>query len=115
MVHFIAQREKLHSYLLGLHVQQGNWIANASIQQLTAGLFDKSSGLAAATGRAVGVMSGRVRLQAYILTFNDGFHLIAWACVLVMLVIALLHRVPLSYGHFTQLRSSTAPKQETKS
>jgi DHA2 family multidrug resistance protein len=115
MGHFIAQREKLHSNLLGLHVQQGNWIANASIQQLTAGLFDKSSGLAAATGRAVGVMSGRIRLQAYILAFNDGFHLIAWACVLVMLIAALLHRVPLSYGHFTQLRSSTAPNQETKS
>jgi DHA2 family multidrug resistance protein len=115
MVHFIAQREKLHSYLLGLHVQQGNWIANATIQQLTAGLFGKSSGLAAASGRAVGLLSGRIRLQAYILTFNDGFHLIAWACVLLMLVIALLHRVPLSYGHFTQLRSPTAPNQETKS
>jgi hypothetical protein len=96
-------------------VQQGNWIADANIRQLTAGLFDKSSGLAAATGRAVGLVSGRIRLQAYILAFNDGFHLIAWACVLLMLVIALLHRVPLSYGHFTQLRSPTAPNKETKS
>jgi DHA2 family multidrug resistance protein len=115
MVHFIAQREKLHSYLLGLHVQQGNWITDANIRQLTAGLFTKSSGLADATGRAVGLVAGRIRLQAYILTFNDGFHLIAWACVLLMLVVALLHRVPLSYGHFTQLRSSTAPNQDTKS
>jgi len=115
MVHFIAQREKLHSYLLGLHVQQGNWIADASIRQLTAGLLGKSPGLAAATGRAVGLLSGRIRLQAYILTFNDGFHLVAWACVLVMLVVALVRRVPLSYGHFTQLQSSTAPNQETKS
>ena len=115
MVHFIAQREKLHSYLLGLHVQQGNWIADANIRQLTAGLFAKSSGLADASGRAVGLLSGRIRLQAYILTFNDGFHLVAWACVLVMLVVALVRSVPLSYGHFTQLQSSTAPNQETKS
>jgi DHA2 family multidrug resistance protein len=115
MVHFIAQREKLHSYLLGLHVQQGNWIADENIRQLTGGLFAKSSGLAAATGRAVGLVAGRIRLQAYILTFNDGFHLIAWACVLVMLIVALLRRAPLSYGHFTQLRPSPARNQEAKS
>lgn len=115
MVHFIAQREKFHSNLLGLHVQQGNWIADASIRQMTAGLLAKSSGLAAATGRAVDLMSARIRLQAYILTFNDGYYLIACTCVLVMLVIVLLHRVPLSYGDFAQLRPSAAPRQETKS
>ena len=115
MVHFIAQREKLHSYLLGLHVQQGNWITDANVHGLTAGLFDKSSGLAAATGRAVGLISARTRLQAYILTFNDGFHLITWTCVLMLLLIALLRRAPLSYGYFTQLRASSAPSQETKS
>ena len=115
MVHFIAQREKLHSYLLGLHVQQGNWITNANIGQLTAGLFPKSSGLAAATGRAVGLVAGRIRLQAYILTFADGFHLVAWGCVLVMLVTAFLHKSPLSYGYFTELQPSSAPNREAKS
>src|SRR5499433_2618460 len=46
MAHFIAQREKLHSNLLGLHVQSGSWITDTSIRQLTAGLFSKSSGVA---------------------------------------------------------------------
>jgi DHA2 family multidrug resistance protein len=48
MGHFIAQREKLHSNLLGLHVGRGNWITDGSLRNLTAKLFSHSSGLAAA-------------------------------------------------------------------
>src|SRR6266849_6492990 len=35
MGHFIAQREKLHSNLLGLHVGRGNWITDGSLRNLT--------------------------------------------------------------------------------
>ena len=98
MGHFIAQREKLHSNLLGLHVDRGNWIADGSIRHLTLGLFSKSYGLDAATGRAIGVISGRLRLEAYTLTFIDGFHLLAWSCVAALLLIALLRRSPMDYG-----------------
>jgi DHA2 family multidrug resistance protein len=98
MTHFIAVREQLHSNLLGLHVQQGNWINDTALRQLTAGLYAKSSGLPAATGRAVELIGARVRLQAYSLTFIDGFHLIAWACVVALLLIALLRKSPLHYG-----------------
>jgi len=98
MGHFIAQREKLHSNLLGLHVDRGNWIADGSIRHLAAGLFAKSYGLDTATGRAIGVISGRLRLEAYTLTFIDGFHLLAWSCVAALLLIALLHKPPMNYG-----------------
>jgi DHA2 family multidrug resistance protein len=98
MTHFIAVREQLHSNLLGLHVQQGNWIDDTALRQLTAGLYAKSAGLSAATGRAVGLIGAGVRLQAYSLTFIDGFHLIAWACVAALLLIALLRKSPLHYG-----------------
>jgi DHA2 family multidrug resistance protein len=77
MGHFVAQREKLHSNLTGLHVQSGNWITNGNIQRLAGGLFSKSSGLAAATGRAVELMGSRTRLQAYTLSIIDGFYLLA--------------------------------------
>lgn len=97
MTHFIAVRERLHSNLLGLHVQGGNWVDESNLRQLTAGLYAKSSGLAAASGRAVGLVSARVRLQAYTLTFIDGFYLIAWACVAALVLIALLRKSPLSY------------------
>ena len=45
MQRFIAVREQLHSNLLGLHVQQGNWLDDTSIGQLSAGLYGKSSGI----------------------------------------------------------------------
>jgi MFS transporter, DHA2 family, multidrug resistance protein len=98
LTHFIAAREQLHSNLLGLHVQQGNWTSDAALKQLTAGLYAKSSGVPAAAGRAVGLIGARVRLQAYTLTFIDGFHLIVWACVAALLLIALLRKSPLNYG-----------------
>jgi len=98
MTHFIAHGEKVHSNLLGLHVQHGTWITDGGVTALAAGLFAKSSGIAAATGSALGVVGGRLRLQAYTLTFIDGFHLIAFACVLALLVIALVGKSPLDYG-----------------
>jgi len=115
MVHFIAQREKLHSNLLGLHVQSGNWITDNTIHQLAAGLSAKSSGVAAAAGRAVGVISGRVRLQAYTLSINDGFYLVAWACVAALLVTALLRRSPLNYGDLREIQEQLHSPLEAKS
>jgi MFS transporter, DHA2 family, multidrug resistance protein len=115
MVHFIAQREKLHSNLLGLHVQNGNWITAANIHELGTELFAKSYGIAAATGRAVGVISARVRLQAYTLSINDGFYLIAWACVVALVLVALLRKSPLSYADLTAIQEHMNTPQEAKS
>ena len=114
MGHYIAVRERVHSNLLGLHVQGGNWVDEISIRQLTAGLYAKSSGLSAATGRAVGLIGARVRLQAYALSFIDGFHLIAWACVAALLLVALLRKSPLSYGELGFPDGGSA-KERTKS
>ena len=97
MMRFIAVREQLHSNLLGLHVQGANWLDDASIQRVTSGFYGRSSGMATATGRAVELIGGRLRLQAYTLTFIDGFQLIAWVCVAALLVTALLRPSPLNY------------------
>jgi len=114
MGHFIAEREKLHSNLLGLHVQSGNWITDSTVRQLTAGLFSKSSGLAAALGRGVGVVSGRLRLQAYSLSIIDGFYLVAWACVVSLLLVALLRKSPLYYGDLGRVQPPSLAPQEAK-
>jgi len=114
MTHFIAVREQLHSNLLGLHVQRGDWLDEASIMQLAAGLYGKSSGLAAAAARAVGVIGGRVRLQAYTLTFIDGFRLIAWACVVALLLIALLRKSPLNFSDLSFPDDEAPAKQRRK-
>ena len=114
MGHFVAQREKLHSNLLGLHVQSGNWITDTSIHQLSAGLFAKSSGLSAAMGRAVGVIGGRLRLQAYTLSINDGFYLVAWACVAALLLVALMRKSPLNYADLGAIQQQLTAHQDAK-
>lgn len=115
MTHFIAVREQLHSNLLGLHVQQGNWINDAAVRQLTAGLYAKSSGIPAATGRAVSLIGARVRLQAYTLTFIDGFHLVAWACVAALLLTALLRKSPLNFQELSFPDGEAPASPEDKS
>ncbi|MGA8221234.1 MAG: MFS transporter [Candidatus Acidiferrales bacterium] len=111
----IAEREKLHSNLLGLHVQQGNWIADGTIRQMTAGLYAKSSGLAQAGGRAVDVVSARLRLQAYTLTLIDGFYLVAWVCVIALFFVALLRESPLKYGDLSAMQQHEPTAKGEKS
>jgi DHA2 family multidrug resistance protein len=115
MGHFVAQREKLHSNLLGLHVQSGNWITDANIRALAAGVYAKSYGQPAAAGRAVDLVGDRLRLQAYTLSLIDGFYLVAWACVAALILTALLRESPLSYGDLSALQEHSPAPQETKS
>lgn len=114
MGRFITEREKLHSNLLGLHVQRENWITDGSIRQLTAGLFGDSSGLAQATGRAVDVVGARLRLQAYTLTLIDGFYLVAWASVAALVLVALLRDSPLKYGDLSAMQQHPAATKGEK-
>jgi DHA2 family multidrug resistance protein len=111
MGHFLAQREKLHSNLLGLHVAGGSWITDLNIRGLTAGLYAKSSGMAAAGTRAVDLVAARVRLQAYSLSLIDGFLLVAWSCACALILVALLRKSPLNYGDLSTLQ----PVKEVKS
>jgi DHA2 family multidrug resistance protein len=115
MGHFVAQREKLHSNLLGLHVQRGNWITDGNLRALAAGVYAKSYGVPAAAGRAVDLMEARVRLQAYTLSINDGFYLVVWASVVAMLLTAIMRASPLTYGNLSALQEKSPTPQETKS
>jgi len=114
MGHFLAEREKLHSNLLGLHVSAGNWITDQSLRGMAAGLYAKSSGLAAAGARAADLIGARLRLQAYALSINDGFVLIAWSCALSLVLIALLRRPPMDYGDLSTVQQMPAPGKESK-
>jgi MFS transporter, DHA2 family, multidrug resistance protein len=114
MGHFLAQREKLHSNLLVLHVSRGNWITDQSIYAMTEGLYPKSPGIVAAGGRAVDLIAARVRLQAYSLSIVDGFLLIAWSCVCALIFVALLRRSPLDYGDLSRLQQVQASAKESK-
>jgi DHA2 family multidrug resistance protein len=114
MGHFIAQREKLHSNLLGLHVSGGDWITYQNIHAMSAGLYAKSSGVAAAGARAIDLVSARLRLQAYSLSINDGFLLIAWSCACALIFVALLRQSPLDYADLSAQQPIPASTKESK-
>ena len=103
MTRFIAEQEKVHSYLIGLHVQSGDWTVEHTTSLLTAGLSGKSAGVTAAAGRAVGLVGGSVRLQAYTLAFIDAFQLIAWVAVATLVLIATFRRFPLNFRDLAAL------------
>jgi DHA2 family multidrug resistance protein len=104
MGHFLAVREKLHSNLLGLHVSSGNWITDQNIHAMTAGLYAKSSGIGAASARAIDLIGARLRLQAYSLSLIDGFLLLAWSCFCALIFVALLRKSPLNYGDLSAMQ-----------
>ena len=109
MARFISEQEKVHSYLVGLHVQPGGWIEDHTVRLLSAGLAARSNGSAGAAGRAVGLVAGSVRQQAYSLTFVDAFHLIAWVSVATLLLIATVRRFPLNYRDLAALDAGPPP------
>jgi DHA2 family multidrug resistance protein len=114
MGHFLAQREKLHSNLLGLHVGSGAWLTNQNIHGMAAGLYAKSSGSVIAGVRAVDLLAARMRLQAFSLSIVDGFLLIAWSCVCALILVALLRKSPLNYGELSTIRQELAHEKESK-
>jgi len=111
MARYIAEQEKLHSYLVGLQVQTGDWIAQHTVGLVTAGLAGKSVGAEVAAGRALGLLAGNVRVQAYILSLIDAFYLMAWVSVAMLMLLATLGRFPLN---FRDLAALGAPARQAR-
>jgi len=115
MGHFVSMREQLHSNLLGLHVSSGNWITDQNVHAMTAWLYGHSAGIGTAGARAVDVIAMRLRLQAYSLSINDGFLLIAWSCVCALLLIALLRQAPFDYGDLSAMQQIPDSRKDSHS
>src|SRR5262245_15520432 len=106
MARFIAEQEKVHSYLIGLHVQSGDWIVEHTVRLLTAVLYGRSAGVEEAAGRAVGLVAGGIRVQAYTLAFIDAFLLMAWMSIVMLIMVATLRRFPLNFSDLAALEVS---------
>jgi hypothetical protein len=73
------------------------------VRLLTGEVADRSTGAAAAVGRAVGVIAGGVRVQAYTLACIDAFHLMAWMAVAMLMLLATLGSFPKNYRELAAL------------
>ncbi len=87
---FVDLREMFHSNRLGYNVAAGNVATDEHLRTLTAGLLSASPGLEDAQGRAVVLLAGEVKREAFTLAYMDGFLLIVAVCILFMLVMALM-------------------------
>jgi len=97
MTHFISVREKVHSNLLGLHVQTGSWLTDERMRMLSGGILPESAGQEEAQYRATGILGQQVHAQAYTLASADGFLLIGWVVVAYLLLMLLLRPGKFSY------------------
>ena len=90
MQRLITVREQFHSNLIGLHVEAGNWLTDERLRLLTGGISANSTGVDEAQARSAALLAGQIRQQAYSLAYTDGFKIIAWVCVGIIVLIACL-------------------------
>jgi MFS transporter, DHA2 family, multidrug resistance protein len=81
-------REQFYSNMIGQHVEAGAWLSNERLRMLTGELAASSSGSDESQARALVVLAGQVKQQAYTLAYSDGFLVIAWLCVGMIVLIA---------------------------
>ena len=81
--------------MIGLNVDSGNWLTDDRLKALAGGLMPNSSGAEEAHGRAVELLGGQVKVQAYTLAYADGFIVIAFVAALAIILIALMR--PIKY------------------
>jgi MFS transporter, DHA2 family, multidrug resistance protein len=83
--------------VIGLHVEAGAWLTDERLRMLTGGMTPGSSGQEEAQRRAVTLLGGQVRQQAYALAIADGFITIAWVAVGIIVLIALMRKMKIFF------------------
>jgi len=104
MTRFISLREKFHSNLLGLHVQEGAWLTDERLRLLTEGLRPESAGPEEAHYRAVDILIRQIRAQAYTMAVADGFILIVWMAGVYLLLMCFLRPGKISFKDLSKMQ-----------
>ena len=76
--------------MIGLHVNGGDWQVSERVASLAHGVYSNSAGTEEAQQRAVVMLGGQVRLQAYALAYSDCYIVIAAVAALAIVLIALM-------------------------
>ena len=91
---FVRVREQTYSNLIGLHVQSGSAATEGLATQLAGPFGNRETGLGDPTAQGLGLLSGLVQREAYVLSYIDAFWLVAWVSLSGLLLILLLRRPP---------------------
>jgi DHA2 family multidrug resistance protein len=106
MQRLVAVREKFHSNMIGLHVTSGNWVTDEWLKGVSGGLLPNSNGTQEAQGRALQLLGGQMRVQAYTLAYADGFMVIAFVAALAILLTASMRPIK----NYLKAPSPAAPR-----
>jgi DHA2 family multidrug resistance protein len=89
---WLRVREQIHSYYLGLHVENGS----ADVTQVLKGFSNQFVGhdAGSAAARAVELLASLVQREANVLAYIDGFWLCFWFAVAGLLAVACMTRAP---------------------
>ena len=93
---WLRVREQVHSYDLGLHIQNGATVTRA-LQEFSN--YFASHGAGSAMSRALGTLATEVEREANVLAYIDGFWLCFWFAIAALGVVAFITRAPA--GPFT--------------
>jgi MFS transporter, DHA2 family, multidrug resistance protein len=93
---YVRIHEQAASFLVGLHLQSGTGPAVARMNELTQAMLPRAPGPDIAAGRAAILLDDAVRTQANVLSYIDGFAIVALTVSLMLVMTALLRPAPVS-------------------
>jgi DHA2 family multidrug resistance protein len=91
---YVRVREQVASNLLGLHVQAGGVRETARLSAYTDFVLPRSGGAADASARAASLLAQAVRGQANVLSYRDGFAIVSFVAIGMLVLVALLRPAP---------------------
>ena len=91
---YVRVREQVDSNLLGLHVMSGDASVTERLAAYSNAIAARSDGIAGASARAVALLVQAVRNQANVLSYRDGFFIVSFAVIVMLLLTALLRPAP---------------------
>jgi MFS transporter, DHA2 family, multidrug resistance protein len=80
--------------LIGLHVTSGALLTDQRLQDYAAAVAARSAGSTGADARGLALLGRAVQGQAYVLAFIDGFMVLGFAVIGVLLLMLLLRAPP---------------------
>jgi DHA2 family multidrug resistance protein len=91
---FVRVQEQTYSNLIGQHVTVGGVATVHRLQGYAGAVISRSVGQPGANERAVGLLASAARTQANVLSYIDGFMIIGFAAIGVLLLMLLLREPP---------------------
>jgi DHA2 family multidrug resistance protein len=91
---FVRVREQVYSNLVGLHVTTGSFATDQRLQDYAGAVAARSVGQPQANARGASLLAHAVQVQADVLAYIDGFMVIGFAAIAVLLLMLFLRNPP---------------------